>query len=63
MHLINTITFDKGTWDSLVGIATMLRAGRPGFRNPAGSRSALGPTQPHTQWVPGALSRGKAART
>jgi hypothetical protein len=55
--------------DSSVGIATRLRAGRARFRVrfPEGlgiflfttvSRTALGPTQPPIQWVPGALSLG-----
>jgi hypothetical protein len=39
MHLINT--FYKGTLDSSVGIATMLRAGQPGFRIPAGQDFSL----------------------
>jgi len=45
-----------------------LRTGRSGFDSRRGlriflSRPALGPTQPHIQWVPGALSLGgKTAR-
>ena len=43
---------------SSVGLATELRAGRPGS-NPGGdeifrpSRPALGPTQPPMHWIPG----------
>ena len=43
---------------SSVGIATELRAGRFGIESRWGRNfSALGPTQPPVQWVPG-LSRG-----
>jgi hypothetical protein len=47
--------------DSSVGVASTLRAGRPGFDSllyTTVSRSTLGPTQPPIQWVPGALSPG-----
>jgi hypothetical protein len=55
------------THSSSVGMATRLRAGRPGFDSRQGqeiflyftsSRPALGLTQPPVQWVPGALSPG-----
>jgi len=54
-----------------VGIATRLRAGRPGFTSWQGleillfttaSKSAFGPTQPPIEWVSGPLSpEGKVA--
>jgi hypothetical protein len=56
--------------NSSVGIATELRAGRPGgggssssgrvknFHFSISSRPALGSTQPPIKWVPGAFSRG-----
>jgi hypothetical protein len=54
---------------SYVNICTTMgwRIGVPGFDSRQGlgiflfttaSRTALGPTQPHIQWVPGALSMG-----
>ena len=49
---------------SIVGIATMLRAGWSGDRIQVGARLSAplqtgpGPTQPPVHWVPG-LSRGK----
>jgi hypothetical protein len=58
---------EKWSRGSSVGIATRLRAGRPGFDSqqdleiflfPTVSRTALGPTQPPVPWVPGALSLG-----
>jgi len=61
----------RGARDSSVSIETRLRNGRSGvrilpgktdliFSNP--SRTALGPTQPHMQWVLG-ISRGKRGRS
>ena len=43
--------------DSVVGIATRYGLDGPGIDFPHPSRSALGPTQPPIQWVPG-LSPG-----
>jgi hypothetical protein len=57
----------KSMWNrgSSVSIETWLQAGRQGFDYRQGhrlflfvtaSRPALGPTQPHIQWMPGALA-------
>jgi hypothetical protein len=57
-------------WDSSVGIATKLRAGRPGLDSRQGqeiflyitaSKPALGPTQPPIQWVQGVKLLGHEA--
>jgi hypothetical protein len=56
-----------GSRNSATGIATELRAGRPRGRSSSADkvkmsllctspRPILGPTQPPTQWVPGAIS-------
>ena len=56
---IHTYT-QKGSWDSVIGIATKLRAGKLvwGKRFLQKSRQTLGSSQPPFQRVPGALSPG-----
>jgi hypothetical protein len=50
----------RGSWDSIVGIATVYGVDGPGVevQAPVGIRifTNLRPTQPPIQWVPGALS-------
>jgi hypothetical protein len=64
------VVFPRSSRDSSVGLATRLTGWTIGvlgfdsrrvlgtFLLTTASRTALGPTQPPIQWVPGALSRG-----
>ena len=47
---------------SVIDIATMLRPGRSGVRNPVGARDFFFcPKRPNRLWVPGFFSGGKSA--
>jgi hypothetical protein len=64
------LQLQAGSRVSSVGVATRLRAGRPGFDSrqrqdillfSIAPRPALGPTQSLVQWVPGVKRQGREA--
>jgi hypothetical protein len=68
-QILSTVIGLVKSRDSSVGIAIRLRAGRQGFDSrlrtifSSDFRPTLGPTQPHSQWVPRSLSPlGREAR-